>query len=188
MNISEVVAAIKHNNSQHKPVLIAIEGFGGSGKTTIAEKLKSTLRDAYLIGIDEFIIKEKLTETSPDQTGFDRARLEAQVLIPATTGQPIAYQHLEWAENKLSEPIQVPGSVAYLIVEGISSYHPDIAKYYNYKVWVDTPIEVAKQRGRLRDAGNENEQHWDLWAENDLAYQQKFHPEQRADFVIANDD
>ena len=75
----------------------------------------------------------------------------------------------------------------YLIIEGISAFHPAIASYYDYKIWIETPIEVAKQRGKLRDAGNENEQHWDLWAENDLAYQQKYHPERYADFIFDNE-
>lgn len=185
MTIELVASNIKNNDLNKAPVLIAIEGFGGSGKTTLAEKLKNSLQDVYIINIDDFIIKAKLTEPSWDKGAFDHERLEQQVLIPATTGNAIAYQKLIWATDTLSELITVP-KVAYLIVEGISSYHPNIAKYYDYKIWVGTPIELAKQRGHARDGSNENAQHWDLWAANDLAYQQKHHPEQQADFIIKN--
>lgn len=185
MNLPDIASAIKQNDKHHKPVLIAIEGFGGSGKTTLAEQLRDALRDAYIINIDDFIIKAKLTEPSWDKGAFDRERLEQQVLIPATTGKDVAYQKLIWETDNLSEPVNMP-KVAYLIVEGISSYHPNIAKYYDYKIWVDTPIELAKERGHSRDGSNENAQHWDLWAENDLKYQQKYHPEQVADFTIEN--
>ncbi len=185
MNIDQVVSQLKKEDVQKMPVLIAIEGFGGSGKTTLAEQLKDVLQDAYIINIDDFIIKSKLTEPSWDKGAFDRERLEQQVLIPATTGKDIAYQKLIWVTDTLSEPVAVP-RVTYLIVEGISSFHPNIAKYYDYKIWVDTPIELAKQRGHARDGSNENAQHWDLWAENDLKYQQKYHPEQTADFTIEN--
>jgi len=51
---------------------------------------------------------------------------------------------------------------------------------------VDTPIEISKQRGQLRDKGNENEVMWDKWAECDLVYKEKFYPEKRADFIIDN--
>lgn len=186
MNFSEIVAAIKADTAP-TPLMIAIEGYGGSGKSTIAEKLKNALGNTYVINIDDFIIKKNLLDKSPDKTAFDRERLEQEVLIPATTGRPIVYRRLEWDEDALSDPITVPDS-DYLIVEGISSFHPAIAKYYDYKIWVDTPMDVAKQRGRTKDAGNENEQHWDLWAENDLAYQQKYHPERYADFILANTD
>ena len=47
-------------------------------------------------------------------------------------------------------------------------------------------MEVAKARGRARDGNNENAANWDLWAENDLAYQAKYHPEQQADYIVEN--
>ena len=184
MTVAEIAMAIV-SKSNNRLVLIAIEGFGGSGKTTVAEQLKNALGSAYIVNIDDFIVKEKLTEPSWDKGAFDRERLEREVLIPATSNQPIQYEELIWETNTLSEPKKVP-SVDYLIVEGISSYHPDIAHYYDYKIWVDTPIEIAKVRGRARDGSSENAQYWDLWAENDLAYQRKHHPELIADFTINN--
>lgn len=73
-----------------------------------------------------------------------------------------------------------------MIVEGISVYNPNLEHYYDFKIWVDTPIEVAKVRGKFRDSGNENEEKWDMWAESDLAYQVKYHPELRANLIIGN--
>jgi len=185
VSIEELASDIKSQAHSKKPVLIGVEGFGGSGKSTIAGQLSELLGGSYIVNIDDFIVKEKITEPSWDKGGFDRKRLEQQVLIPATTQQPVSYQELLWATDTLSEPKVVP-PVDYLIVEGISSYHPDIAHYYDYKVWIDTPIEIAKERGHARDGSNENAQHWDLWAANDLRYQEKYHPEQVADFVIDN--
>src|SRR5882757_7772197 len=184
MTAAEIAKAIVAKPSD-KLVLIAIEGFGGSGKTTFAEQLRNALGSAYIVNIDDFIVKEKITEPSWDKGGFDRKRLEQQVLVPATSQQPVSYQELIWETNTLSEPKVVP-PVDYIIVGGISSYHPDIAHYYDYKIWVDTPMDIAKERGRTRDGSNENAQHWDLWAENDLHYQQSYHPEQVADFTIQN--
>ena len=185
MTVAEIAKAIVAM-PRNKLVLIAIEGFGGSGKTTFAEQLRKTLDSAYVVNIDDFIVKEKLTEPSWDKGAFDRERLEREVLIPATSSQLIQYEELIWETNTLSEPKTVP-LVNYLIVEGISSYHPNIAHYYDYKIWVDTPIEIAKERGRARSGSNENAIHWDLWAENDLAYQKRHHPEQNADFIINNE-
>ena len=187
MNISvdEVASTITHNSLSKKPILIGIEGFGGSGKSTIANELARLLGDSFVVSIDDFIIKENIIENDWDKQAFDRQRLEEQVLKPASEGKAVAYQKLLWEANSLSEPIHAP-DVDYLMVEGISSYHPSIAHYYDYKIWVDTPIEIAKARGKKRDAGNENEQHWDLWAANDLGYQEKYHPEQIADFTVKN--
>ena len=55
MNVQDITTKIKTGDKQHKPVLIGIEGFGGSGKTTFAVQLKDALLDAYIIKIDDFI-------------------------------------------------------------------------------------------------------------------------------------
>lgn len=180
-----MVENIKSSCLKQKPVIIALDGFGGSGKTTLAKKLSDALGDCYVIAMDDFIVKEKITEPSWDKGSFDRRRLEQQVLMPAKSGNPVRYQKLIWQSNSLSEPVAVP-NVSYLVVEGISTLHPDISKYFDYKIWVDAPIEVSKQRGQARDKGNENEQHWELWAKNDLDYQSRYHPERVADFVYNN--
>lgn len=185
MTLEKIAAAIRSQASDSQPILIGIEGFGGSGKTTLANRLKDILGNSYVVSIDEFIVKEKIAELSWDKGGFDRDRLERQVLKPAKSGEPIRYQELLWDTNTLSEFKTVP-IADYLIVEGISCYHPAIARYYDFKIWIDTPMEVAKQRGHARDGSNENAQHWDLWAENDLRYQNKYHPEKFADFVFNN--
>lgn len=185
MEIEVVANAIKSNHKGNQPVIIGIEGFGGSGKSTIANKLADLLGSSSVVSIDDFIIKQNIIEDDWDKQAFDRTRLEREVLIPARSRKEVMYRRLIWDTDTLSDPIQLP-KVDYLIVEGISCYHPSIANYYDYKIWVNTPIEIAKQRGQKRDAGNENEKHWDLWARNDLAYQQKYHPEQVADFTVSN--
>ncbi len=59
MEINNVVSSIKNAKLQKKPILIGIEGFGGSGKTTLSEKLKYELRSAYTVNIDDFIVKRE---------------------------------------------------------------------------------------------------------------------------------
>jgi uridine kinase len=185
MQIKEAADTIKSNDYAHTPILIGIEGFSGAGKSTVATKLAQFLGRAYIIGIDDFIVKEKLTDSSWDAGVFDRARLERQILIPSTNSQTLSYQKLLWQTSQLSEFIEIP-PVDHLIIEGISAYHPDIEKYYDYKIWVETPIDVANRRGRARDGSNENAQYWELWSKNDLRYQQEHHPELAADFIISN--
>ena len=185
MTAHEIAAKIKNRDLAHSPILIAIEGYGGAGKSTLASKLAQELGDAYVVGIDDFIVKEKLTETSWDKGSFDRERLEQQVLKPLRSGQTASYQKLIWADNSLSDYVAVP-EVRYVIIEGISSYHPNLAHYYDYKIWVDTPMGIAKARGHARDGSNENARLWDLWAANDLRYQEKHHPEVIADFIYTS--
>ena len=116
MTINEVRDEIKQARKTKKPAIIGIEGYGGSGKTTFANKLSEELGNAYIVNIDDFIVKEKINETSWDKGGFDRARLESQVLLPASKGQEIRYQKLLWKNNTLSMPKVISKNIDYLIV------------------------------------------------------------------------
>ena len=188
MSLKEITSKIQTTTPRRSlgPILIAVEGYGGSGKTTFANALAKELGDACVISMDDFIVKEKLTELSWDKGGFDRKRLEDQVLKPLKRGEKARYQKLMWTDNSLSDFIESPNT-RYVIIEGISSYHPGIAHYYDYKIWIDTPMHIAKERGHARDGSNENAQFWDLWEANDIAYQQKYHPERIADFIFDNE-
>lgn len=184
--ISNITHELRDLKRGAGPIIIGIEGFGGSGKSTTAELLKDALGSAFVVPMDDFIIRDKVLEPSWDKGAYDRARLEEQVLLPASEGHPVKYQQFLWDANALStERVEIP-DVDFLIIEGISAYHPSIATYYDYKIWIDTPIEVARERGRARDLDNENAAHWDLWAENDLRYLQAYQPDQVADAVISN--
>jgi len=185
VNLDKIAAAIKQSGKHDKPTLVAIEGFGGSGKSTLAEKLKKLLPNAEVIKIDSFILKEPAQNAEPWEQVFDRKRLEQQVLEPASHDQNVSYQRLDWAKNTLGPSIKLP-KTDYLIVDGISSYHPDIEHYYDFKIWVNAPIADAKQRGQQRDSDNENAVLWDKWAQCDLDYQEKYHPEQKVDFIFDN--
>lgn len=186
MDIKSVVAQIKQTELTHPfPVIVGIEGFGGSGKTTLSKELGDALGRAYVIHIDDFIVKSKLTEPAWDTGVFDHSRLEEEVLKPALSGKAITYRKLVYADNSLSQPIRVP-DIDYLIIEGISCYIPQLVNYYDFKIWIDTPIQTAKERGQARAGTHGSAEDWAAWANIDILYQQKYHPELLADFTITN--
>lgn len=56
------------------PIIIGIEGFGGSGKTTLANNLKDKLNKRAVISIDSFIVKESAQHGKPQEETFDTGR------------------------------------------------------------------------------------------------------------------
>ena len=186
MDIASLAFSISSASPQGKfPIIIGIEGFGGSGKTTIAQHLSDSLEDSYVIHIDDFIVKEKLLEPAWDTGVFDHERLEKQILLPASLGDQFMYQKLVYEENTLGELITVLG-IKYLIIEGISCYIPKLRHYFDFKIWINTPIKVAMERGRARDGTHGSEVDWKKWAAIDVAYQKKYLPRDIADFTITN--
>lgn len=165
-------------------LIVGVDGFGGSGKSTLAAAVAAQLPDAVVVPMDDFILRERVDDDSWERV-WDRRRLIAEVVEPFRAGMPVSYRRLLWETNSLSDPISV-GEVGILIIEGITALHPDLAGQYDYRIWVDAPLEIASARGRARDAGNENEHRWDRWALNDSRYLETHRPDLAADAIVAN--
>jgi myo-inositol catabolism protein IolC len=64
-------------------------------------------------------------------------------------------------------------------------------QYFDYKVWIGCPIEIATARGKARDRlSGSDEAHiarWDTeWVPKDLKYFNLIHPDKLADFIYIN--
>lgn len=167
-----------------RPIIIAVSGFGGAGKSTLAERLREQLGDAEVVSIDSFIVN-RLQKRSDDWEGFDRERFRTQVLEPVTRGETARYEEYDWETNAMAGWRSVP-RVACLIVEGISVLHPGLLRYYDFTIWIDCPFEIAARRGAERDRrdGNDHDNYWfEVWMPNEQDFFDKYHPDESADFV-----
>ncbi|UFS59444.1 uridine kinase family protein [Subtercola endophyticus] len=167
-----------------RPSIVGVDGFGGSGKTTLVVRLVKELGDSAIVAMDDFVVKKAIDDSSWEHV-WDRNRLARQVLEPLAHGHRSAYEPLDWESGGFGAPIDLPDA-RYVFIEGITSLHPTLRHFYDSSVWVNTPIEIAMNRGQARDAGNENERGWKQWAQNDLHYLSETRPDQFADAVIEN--
>jgi uridine kinase len=186
MEIPETI--IEKIKSLSQPVLIGISGFGGSGKTTLAEQLGKGL-NASVVGVDSFMIDRTLTDYRRWEI-MDFTRLENEVLKPFTNNQnPISYGHFDWGKNGIVETREIEHN-GYLIVEGVGLFRPELLKYFSYKIWIDCPLEEANERGKKRDREvhlNPQDEYWNgIWKENEKQYFSEFKPNEIADAVIRN--
>ena len=108
-----------------------------------------------------------------------------QVLEPVAQGEEARYEEYDWDANTIVGWRSVPKSI-YLIVEGISLFHPDLLKYYDFTVWIDCPLDITARRGAARDRsdGVDHDAYWfELWTPNEQEFFDKYHPDQVASFV-----
>jgi len=169
-----------------RPLVVAISGFGGSGKTTLASLLQTQLRDAAVVTIDSFSNHE--WRRNADWDNFDRTRFAREILVPAHKNVfPLRYAHVPWPGHVEIPQVEVPRP-AVLIVEGCSLFHPGLLPYYDLKIWVDCPLEVATKRGMWRDRHvhkNEQDYYWqNIWMPNERDFSVKYRPDQIADWTI----
>jgi cytidylate kinase len=131
--------------------VVAIDGPGGAGKSTLASQVAVAL-DAQVICTDDFATWEQPLEWW--------ARLIEQVLRPLSNNQPGRYQRSDWSTRQLAEWHDVPVAPS-LVLEGVSSSRAAFASYLAFRVWVRTPREERLRRGLERDGHGAR----DLWRE-----------------------
>jgi uridine kinase len=160
---------------QSKTLLVAIDGRGGAGKTTLARKIARGAENVTIVCLDDF--------SSPSVLGWDQDRFRRQVLHPLLAGQPGRYQRWDWDTDKGAEWHDVPtgGTV---VVEGVSSTRTELGNPWDLTIWVDAPEEVRLTRGIERD-GEELRPKWvDVWIPGENAYVAAQRPQERADLFV----
>ena len=185
--LQNLAAIIKSKAKNKAHFVIAISGFGGSGKSTVAKKLNSALKKSTIISLDSFII-DRLSKRSKAWSGFDWTRLIEQVLKPIKSDKDtIRYDVYDWAENKNrpGQPLQVP---KYIIVEGVGLIRNSLKNYFDFSIWIDVPLKTASEQGKKRDREEQQIDHdklWDeLWTPNDKDYYKKYQPKSNVDFIL----
>ncbi len=189
-NFLELVSVLQQRSVDKTPFVIAISGFGGSGKSTMSLRLAKALDNAMIIPIDEFITNH-LSDRSTDWDGFDWTRLTTQVLRSLQEGKEvIQYGVYDWMENKITQERTVQVG-QFVIVEGVGLLRQSLQNYFDFSIWIDVPLPIAYERGKRRDREEYKVDHdalWDiLWMPNDKDYFNKYRPKELADFVLQTD-
>ena len=121
-----------------KPLVLALDGRCGSGKTTLANGLSAQLPGCTLLRTDDFYLPP--ARRSPDWAhtpcaNMDLTRLRDETLRPAYAGQPVAYRAYSCREGAFLPPAQLPAQPL-VILEGSYSHHPLLRPYETLRVFV----------------------------------------------------
>lgn len=151
-----------------KPLIIAIDGRGGSGKSTFAEKLTNLIQDSITIEQDKFLEFMKGMDTKSDSWNHRNFELDKQALT----------KELEKHKNK-----------KVIILEGIKSFANTQS---DLKIWLDSSQKDNKQRAKKRDVKGEVnsdgfEIFWQEFEHHSQKYIEEFKPQKKADLVISTE-
>lgn len=174
--IDELVKKINDLPRKQKTLLIAIDGRGGSGKSTLSKQLKQALKDVTIVHLDDFAYPET-----------PRDRLLKQVILPIKANEIAKYQRYDWGTKQLAEWHEIiPGGI--VIIEGVSTLHNVLNEYFDFRIWIECPPEVGFQRGLHRDksvykADTTNE--WlNKWMPEEKKYVEEHKPQEKADYIV----
>jgi uridine kinase len=176
VDMADVAARIKEvRRSKPGTVLVAIDGAGGAGKSTLAVSIARRVGNCYVICLDDF--------ARPSVPGWDRDRFRRQVLDPLLGGRDAFYQRWDWPTDSGAEWHRVPsGSV--VIIDGVSSTRTELGDCWDLTVWVEAPRSVRLARGVERDGEAMRSQWTEVWMAEEDAYIATQQPQQRADLIV----
>jgi len=127
------------------PILIAIDGPAGSGKTSLANQLASNLKSATTIHMDDLYNgwEDALTATLT-------RHLEEWVLDPLTLHQSVKYQKFDWNTGEYGPTVEVR-DVELLILEGVGAAQSKIRQQADLTIWIEVGAQIGLARVLNRD-------------------------------------
>ena len=176
--IDEVLRAIEGARAPRRmsTLIVAIDGFGGAGKCTLAAMIGERL-GVPLLHTDDFATADNPLNWWP--------RLVEQVLEPLGQERAARYQRYDWPSERLAEwHCLEPGGI--LLLEGVSSSRTEFRRYLGFAVWVETPATERLRRGLLRDSdSDEVRAQWRQWMAAEDDWGNADQPWSRADLIIS---
>jgi uridine kinase len=142
-------------------LVVAIDGPGASGKTTIAAAAAAAT-GAAMVHTDDFFRDPRGPRDAPRSLAgyYDWRRLRAEALEPLRARRRAAFRRFDWERGSgLDGTVSVePGDL--ILLEGVFAAAPELADLVDRSVFVDTPEPERLRRLRLRVAPEEWDDDW----------------------------
>ncbi len=174
-----------------RPALVAVDGQGGSGKSTFARELAGLLLAAVVVEGDDFYrvmpedVRARLGPEEGYESYFDWQRLRDQVLDPVRSQESVLrYQRYDWQRGQLGESLERPMPDV-VIVEGVYTLRPQLRDLFDLRIFVQTSTAARLRRQEER---GENTSAWiQRWVAAEDHYVSTWAPQAAAEIVIQGD-
>lgn len=199
--VDHIADAIQQTLATHgRPVVVALDGGSGAGKTTLA-RLVQERTGAALIHLDDFYtttvpehgwLERSVPERLRDVFDWERACRDA--LAPLRAGQPARWQAFDFAGDLTADgtyalqraaTVVAPASV--ILLEGAYSAAPPLASLVDLAVLVQVSAAERSRRTALRDPAAFLDPWHAIWDEVEAYYFSQVRPPHSFDLVVTNE-
>ncbi|GLV55446.1 hypothetical protein KDH_22900 [Dictyobacter sp. S3.2.2.5] len=194
---SAIIAEINRRLQRKNPLLVALDGRSGTGKSTIAGAIAERVESVIVVGDDFYAggnddVWEGCGASEKADRVIDWRRMRVQVLEPLLAGQPACWHPLDfqapvgwvgWKEETVS---LAPAPV--ILLDGAYSARPELSDLIDLAILVESDDALRRQRLLARE-GREFMQRWHrLWDVAEDYYFTSIRPPTAFDIVIKNDE
>jgi len=194
--VAEIEARLR---GRSRPLLVAIDGHSGSGKSELAALIAGAL-DAVVVPTDDFYASDvtdaEWAARSPAERVaevIDWRRLRAEALEPLLAGQTASWHPFDFEAKRpdgtfpraTSRTTRDPAAV--VVLDGAYSSRPELADLIDFSVFVD--VSAAERHRRLveRDGGAYADAWERRWKAAEDYYFGAVMPPSAFDFVVVNE-
>lgn len=153
-----------------RPLIVALDGRSGVGKSTLARRVAARVDDCCLIEGDDFYAGGSAAEwdaRSPQDKArlcMDWQRLKDEALLPLLAGQTASWHPFNFeAGAGLAEQTKHAAPAAVILIDGVYSGRPELADLVDLSILVETQGNERERRLLEREglAQVEWQQRWD---------------------------
>jgi hypothetical protein len=161
-----------------RPLLVAIDGRGGAGKSTLAEGLQVVVPSSAVVHTDDL---------AWNQAYFDWGGLMAEnVLRPLHRGEAVEFRPPAWVEHQRPGAIHVPAGANVVWVEGTGIIRSELAPWIDASIWLQGDLDEQERRLVARDGDSDAQRrHVAAWLAEELPFLLRERPWRRATIVVA---
>ncbi|MEU3643832.1 hypothetical protein AB0E59_10685 [Lentzea sp. NPDC034063] len=176
--LADVVRRLREEAPTGRPLLVAIDGRGGAGKSTLAGRLRRIVPRSEVVHTDD---------VAWHHAYFDWADLLVEnVLAPLRRGEAVAFRPVAWAEHDRPGAIQVASGLDVVWIEGTGIIRERCAEWIDASIWVQGDLDEQERRLVARD-GDSAEHQWHVaaWLAEELPFLAREQPWRQATVVVA---
>ncbi len=177
----------------NKPILVAVDGRSGTGKSSIAKIIAERLGGVEIVA-DNFWVggtNEEWDKKSPKEKAeqaIDWKRIRNEVLEPLLAGKPATWRPFDWesghgqSENALhSEPKPL------IVLDGAYATRPELQDIIDFSLLVEVPNDISRRTRLVEREGEEYMKDWhNRWDVAEDYYFSNVRQPESFDMVIAN--
>jgi uridine kinase len=158
--------------------VIAIDGRGGAGKTTLARRLCGAVPGSAVVHTDDVAWYHACFDWG--------AVLVESVLRPLHRGEAVDFRPTAWIARDRPGSITAPAGADVVWVEGTGIIREELAPWLDASVWVQGDLDAQERLLVARDGDSpEQREHVANWLLEELPFMLRERPWARATAIVA---